>query len=92
MNMLEIHCIVNGKVQNVSFRTYVQDSAVALNLVGWVKNCEDGSVELLAQGLPHKLKAMTEVLHEGSVLSKVEEVKADWHTPAQHFDDFVVIY
>lgn len=88
----EIHCVVTGKVQGVAYRDFVQNTARELTLMGWVKNNNDGSVELLAQGLPEDLKTMTEALHEGSILAEVAGVKADWRTPVQHFEDFVVIY
>jgi len=88
----EIHCVVTGKVQGVAYRDFVQTAAKELELMGWVQNKDNGSVELVAQGLPEDLKTMTEALHEGSILAEVEGVKADWRTPVQRFEDFVVIY
>lgn len=88
----EIHCIVKGKVQMVGYRDFVQRLAKKLNLTGWVKNMDDGSVEVLAQGIPDDLKACIEELNSGSVLAKVESIAVDWRTPAEQFDDFVVIF
>lgn len=39
-----------GRVQGVGFRATVRDCAVRLGLLGWVRNEEDGSVLLEAQG------------------------------------------
>ena len=41
---------VEGKVQGVFFRKHTQKNALALGVVGWVRNRPDGSVEILAQG------------------------------------------
>lgn len=48
--MKTVHLIVTGKVQGVFFRASAKDTALALHLNGWVKNCVDGSVEILVTG------------------------------------------
>lgn len=42
--------VVNGVVQGVGFRWFVQRAATDLGLHGWVRNRRDGSVELTAEG------------------------------------------
>ena len=39
--------IVFGRVQGVGFRWFVQSLAQALGVRGWVRNTEDGSVEVV---------------------------------------------
>jgi acylphosphatase len=90
--MLEIYCIVTGHVQGVAYRTYVQEAATELDLVGFVKNRADGSVEVLAQGCPDILKEFVEYLHEGSLLSRVEGVAVDWRTPQRTFIEFSLLH
>lgn len=90
--MVEMHCIVTGSVQGVAYRTYVQESATELELVGYVKNLADGSVEVVAQGLPDVLKEFVEYLHEGSLSSKVDGVAVEWRTPHKTFDEFSVLH
>lgn len=90
MHMTEIHCIVSGKVQNVRYRDYVQGAADELGLVGWVRNLQDGTVEVCAQGLPETLKDFVEYLHEGSLQSKVDAVSVDWRTARTALDDFSI--
>ena len=48
--MERLHAVVRGDVQGVGFRYYVQRKARQLGLPGWVRNNEDGSVELVAEG------------------------------------------
>ncbi len=90
--MTEMHCVVNGLVQNVAYRTYIQDSATELEVVGWVKNLPDGTVEILAQGTPDVLKDFVEYIHEGSLRAKVETVSVDWQTAKKLYDEFSIIY
>ena len=88
----EIHCRIEGRVQLVMYRDFAQRKARGLELFGWVKNLDDGSVEVVAQGTPDTLKEFIEKLHEGSVLSRVDSVSVDWRAPSGHFDDFIIAY
>lgn len=90
--MNEMHCIVTGSVQGVAYRAYVQESATELNLVGYVRNRSDGSVEVLAQGYPDTLKEFVEYLHEGSLMARVESVAVDWRSPRRTFTEFSVLH
>lgn len=88
--MVEIHCIVSGKVQGVAYRTYVQDSAVKLGVAGFVRNLPDNTVEVVAQADQTTLKEFIEFLHEGSSLAEVEGVAVDWLSVNKEYDDFSI--
>lgn len=88
--MMEIHCIITGKVQNVAYRAYAQDAASELDLTGWVRNRRDGSVEVVAQGTADVLKAFVEALHEGSLAAAVTGVAVEWRTATETYDDFAI--
>ncbi len=90
--MVEIYAVIAGKVQGVMFRTYVQEAATNLGLVGYVKNLSDGTVAVVAQGLPDTLKEFIEYLHEGSLLSVVESVAIDWRTGVVTYEEFSLLY
>jgi acylphosphatase len=92
MHMIELYATVTGKVQGVRYRTYVQESATDLALVGYVKNLSDGTVEVVAQGLPDVLKEFVEYLYEGSLLSNVEAVAIDWRTARVTYTEFSMLY
>ncbi len=87
-----MYAVVSGKVQAVRYRTYVQESATALDLVGYVKNLSDGTVEVVAQGMPDTLKEFVEYLNEGSLLAKVEGVSIDWRSINKSYDEFSILY
>lgn len=50
-----------GRVQGVGFRYTVMDLARGFDVSGWVRNVEDGSVELLVRG---EKAEVDEFLHE----------------------------
>ena len=51
----EILCVISGKVQRVGYRDFVARAAKDHALVGYVRNKDDGTVEVLAQGTPEAL-------------------------------------
>ncbi len=65
---------VTGKVQGVFFRKYTQQKARELGLNGFVRNVEDGSVYIEAEGEPAKLVELLEWCKEGSPQAEVEAV------------------
>ena len=88
--MTEIECIVYGRVQRVGYRDYVATAAATCGVNGWVKNENNGTVRVCAQGPPDAIKAFIEYLHEGSVSAVVERVVVDWQSATQSYDDFSI--
>jgi acylphosphatase len=80
---------VTGKVQGVSFRAFTQRQARLLNLTGWVRNCPDGSVELVACGTEDSLASMEAWLHHGSDWARVDQVLVE-EAEKENFDDFYI--
>ena len=75
--------LVSGRVQGVGFRWFVEREAATLGLTGWVRNREDGSVEVMATGTHNQLAALYRSLHEGPRAARVDEVAA---SPAPFLD------
>lgn len=89
--MIRLTATVSGKVQNVFYRSYVQDAATELEIVGTVQNRPEGSVEVIAEGMPETLKEFVEYLHEGSLQAEVESVAIEWGTARETFSEFSVL-
>jgi acylphosphatase len=66
------HYLVKGRVQGVGFRWFVHREAAALHLHGWVRNTEDGHVEVVAAGDADTLSELRESLRKGSRGSRVD--------------------
>ena len=65
--MSEIVCskyYFSGRVQGVGFRARTQSLSKNFKIVGYVKNLEDGRVELLVQGDPLETKKFLHQIHE----------------------------
>ena len=86
----EVEAIISGRVQGVGFRDFAQTAAGDLSLVGFAENLPEGTVRVVAQGMPEALRAFVERLNEGSALARVEGVAVWWRDPSAYFDDFSI--
>ena len=66
---------VNGNVQGVGFRFFVQHRATALGLSGWARNVHDGRVEVYAVGPAEGLSDLAAALHVGPRMAEVRSVE-----------------
>lgn len=67
---------ITGQVQGVFFRARSKEQADLLGIKGWVRNLEDGSVEIDAEGSADQLKIFTEWCHHGPPSAIVDHVEA----------------
>jgi acylphosphatase len=69
-----LHFLIQGRVQGVGFRWFVQREASELELLGWVRNTEEGDVEVVAAGEPDDLNDLRTSLNRGPRGSRVDRV------------------
>jgi acylphosphatase len=69
-----LHFLVQGRVQGVGFRWFVHREAGELDLRGWVRNTEDGHVEVVASGSPEDLAELRASLRKGPRGSRVDHL------------------
>ena len=89
-NIKRINAFVSGQVQGVFFRDSTKEHAKKNGLSGWVKNIEDGRVEVVAEGDEDSLNKFIEFLWRASPMAKVEDVQVEWLEPKGE-EDFVVL-
>lgn len=82
---------IYGNVQGVLFRHSAKSEAERLGLVGWVKNDDDGSVEVLAQGSKNKLDEFINWCKSGPPSARVEDVEVSWSRETDAFGSFEII-
>lgn len=87
-----LHAIVYGRVQGVNFRAYTIRAARKLNLVGWVCNRSDGTVETVAEGPGAALDEFEHFLHQGSPSATVSDVQVRREPASGDFSAFLVRY
>jgi len=66
---------IEGRVQGVGCRAFVEREALARGLDGWVRNRRDGGVEALASGSSSQIDELVARCREGPVASHVAMVK-----------------
>jgi acylphosphatase len=83
-----VHLKVNGRVQGVYFRASTVEEARRLRLTGWVMNCPDSSVEVVAEGERKQLEELIRWCRSGPPGAQVREIRAEWEAPKQEFQGF----
>jgi acylphosphatase len=83
---------VQGRVQGVGFRAFVQQVGSQLGLTGWVRNVGYDGVEVLAEGPRPKIDEFIQQLKLGPRASHVENTQVAWEKPSGNFKGFSVKY
>lgn len=76
--MQRLHLHIYGRVQGVYFRVSVKDQADKIGLVGWVRNCPDGHVELVVEGNTTDLNYLLGWCRQGPDLAQVVRIEEIW--------------
>ena len=83
---------VEGVVQGVGFRAFAAREARRLRLSGTVRNCPDGSVEVVAEGAPESLRALETALRRGPPGAVVRRVDTTYSEARGEFTGFSIGY
>ena len=86
-----IRLYVSGIVQGIFYRNFVKENAEKLNIKGFVRNLENGRVEVFLEGDSEKVNQMTELCKQGPKNSKVEKVELK-EERFQDFKNFKVLH
>lgn len=90
MTPRRLHLQVRGLVQGVCYRAHTQRQAQALGLTGWVRNREDGGVEVLAEGPEDALVRLVAACRRGPPAAVVDDVEVRWTAATGEFGGFTV--
>ncbi|RKD12351.1 acylphosphatase [Pelobium manganitolerans] len=88
--MKAIQISVFGRVQRVFFRASTKSVADQLGIKGFVKNLNDGSVQIHAEGDPYLLDAFLDWCKEGPEHARVDEIKVE-DTEVKNYRNFEVL-
>ncbi len=77
MSAAAVRAVVRGLVQGVGFREATALRARELGVLGWVRNRDDGTVEVHAEASPAAIDALVAFLHVGPPHARVDGVAID---------------
>jgi len=87
--MRKLHLYYSGKVQGIGFRYTVLDIALGQKVCGWVKNLNDGRVEILAESEEDALSVFFEQINQ--YFSRyITDTIVEWLPASGEFRDFQV--
>ena len=87
--MISLQVFYEGNVQGVGFRWTVRHAAKGFDVTGWVRNLQDGRVELQVTGEEDEVRAFIESIAQGelhSLIQKQTEKKLDKPVSARGFE------
>ncbi len=80
-----------GNVQGVGFRYFVKNSADTLGLKGWIKNNDDGSVELSVQTESETMDQFATMIEKGNGFCRVECIDIIELAETSHYKRFEIL-
>ena len=88
--MKTLKIFIEGTVQGVFFRKFIQANAEKLRLKGFVRNLDDGRVEIIVEGKDENTNEMVRVCKRGPAHSEIKEVEVE-EIKHHGFDDFNIL-
>jgi len=87
---VRVHVWVQGRVQAVGFRAFVQQTAIQIGVTGWVRNVGYDTVEAVAEGIKSKIEEFLQIVKRGPLGSRVDESREEWEQVTGEFVSFRV--
>jgi len=84
--------LIEGRVQGVGYRAFVERRAAPLGLVGYTMNLADGRVRVHVEGDRGAIDTLVADLARGPRLAHVERTDVRWVEPTGQYTDFDVRY
>jgi acylphosphatase len=70
-----VRLYITGTVQGVFFRAFVKENAERYNVKGFVRNLEDGRIEIFLEGNSEDVNKMIELCKQGPKHSQIKKVE-----------------
>lgn len=87
-----IQIFFSGTVQGVGFRFTAERLARRFPITGFVRNLEDGRVEMVAEGEEAKLVEFFSAIRESGMKSYIRDTEARWANAENCFTRFSITY
>ncbi|UUX92310.1 acylphosphatase [Methanoplanus endosymbiosus] len=88
--MKRVQVIADGYVQRVGYRDFVQKETFCRDITGYVKNLDDGKVEIVAEGSEEELQAFVSRINITKYPINVTECNVSWQEAKEEFKKFEI--
>lgn len=88
-NAVAVRAVVRGEVQGVGYREAAVREATVRRVMGWVRNAEEGSVRVHAEGPEQAVEELVSFLREGPPAARVDEVTVE-QVKAEGHEQFAI--
>ncbi len=87
-----VHLLISGMVQGVNFRNYCRREALRYDAHGWVRNLDDGRVEVTAEAEETALTSFVEWCRHGPPYSSVTDMETTYSDATGEFTSFDITF
>ena len=70
-----VRLYINGTVQGIFFRMFIKENAERYNIKGFVRNLEDGRIEVFLEGNVDEVNKMIELCKKGPKHAQIRNVE-----------------
>lgn len=92
INLYRYFIVVCGKVQGVGFRFFTNYTACNNALTGWVRNCEDGTVQMEIQGKEEDILKFIKIIKKGNDFSNIKDISISEISVIKSEKEFKLLY
>ncbi len=86
-----VKLIVKGSVQGVFYRQFCKENADKLGVKGFIRNLEDGNVEVVLEGDNDEVDMMVKLCKQGPKYSQIRNVEVEEKKWGGDFDGFKIL-
>jgi acylphosphatase len=90
--LVRVRILVGGRVQGVGFRAFAAQTATRLDLLGGVRNLDDGRVELNVEGRRTVIEILLRELKIGPPAARVTKIETEWGAATGRYSNFSIWY
>jgi acylphosphatase len=90
-NRQRMRVYYSGRVQGVGFRYHAKSVAAGFEITGAVRNLDDGSVELIAEGERNELDAFRMAIRDSGMAGLIRDENVTWSDAQNDLRGFEIV-
>ena len=85
-----IRLYITGNLQSIFFRNFIKENAEKFNIKGFLRNLEDGRIEIFIEGNSEEVESMSAICKRGPKYSQIRKVE-EKEEKFQDFKEFKIL-